>query len=193
MNIEIDYIEGRYPSVDFYVLRDYYESHTHLRLDFAMAPTGIPDLYDGNYSSAEIVRLGQVDGYFANRGNRWWFWCLYVPWLEGGWGGWYLNSDRADPQDHDPNGWNRWVSTVQWQSYLSFVPRATSHEWGHVMHCHEGYDELTCECPDCVYNTNPLHNPLGTQICQYHWYETLENTPNHPYHVPLWSYDWWLE
>lgn len=140
-----------------------------------------------------LHELSRIDGYYTNRGDRWWFWCLYVPWLEGWPNGWYQNSDMADLQDYDPNGWNRWVSTAQRQSLLIYIPRTTSHEWGHVMHCHEGYGDLNCLNSDCVYNPDPWANPFTIQICQYHWYETWENTPDHPYGVPLWSYDWWLE
>ncbi|MGY5854912.1 MAG: hypothetical protein RTU92_15190, partial [Candidatus Thorarchaeota archaeon] len=188
MTIEVDHIEDYYPnSVDFAGITNYFESTSHLRLTVSLTPPteSIPDLYGPDYTASELVRLGQIDNYFDHLGDRYWMWMIYGPFS----GGWYLNSEYASSSDYDENGWNRWVGASSF-IYLFYENIVTTHEWGHAMHCHEGYDEWVCESPDCIYKDG-LHNPWVIPICAYHWFETWENTPTHNWKVFLWSYDWW--
>ncbi|UCE09477.1 MAG: hypothetical protein JSW61_10965 [Candidatus Thorarchaeota archaeon] len=129
-------------------------------------------------------------GYFDHRGDRWWFWSLYVPRIVPGVDGVAIHSDMADSPDMDENGWNRWVGAVSGSRAVD--GHVTSHEWGHLMHMHEGYFALTCSTTECVY-FEPIGNIFSIQVCQYHWFETWENTPDHGLNVPHWTYDWWTQ
>ena len=193
MNIEVDHVDGYYPTyVNFAGIKEYYESNTHLRINYFVTSSqeSIPDLYGSTYTRNEIVRLGQIDGYFDHRSDRYWLWCVYLNVEDINQTritlGLFFNSDNAYTSDKDPNGWNRWIGTCS-DIFVFYENLITVHEWGHAMHCHEGYEELCCLCLSCVYHQDVL--PTATGICQYHWFETFENVPNHIGH--LWVSKWW--
>jgi hypothetical protein len=211
MSIEIDWIEGYYPSlVNFegaFGFEWIWQIYTHGRIDCIVSPTGLPpydtDGMEISYSQIEVQHL--ADTYYDNHDSKSHFWALYVPLLTVDYYGQTVMPEGYSTYRDSSNGWDRYPYTavaVLLKDPLH-IESVTQHEWGHVAHSHEGYGPLSgvpeytkkgeaCQRVTCVYNDFHLLAPIGVEICEFHWRQTWQNVPGYwknPYH---WTYDWWL-